>query len=153
MKEKILISACLIGQNVKYNGKNNQIDISSLEEKYELIPFCPEVEGGLSIPRPPSEIISFEPLKIKNIKGEDVTNSFVKGAKKAVKLVQKYNIKKAILKSNSPSCSNKLVYDGTFSAKLIPQKGITTQFLEKIGVKVYNEKELKKLKFCDKGIK
>jgi len=80
-KEKILISACLMGQNVKYNGGNNLMDLTELEKKYILVPFCPEVEGGLPTPRVPSEIVSFEPLKLLNKEGRDVTSEFVLGAK------------------------------------------------------------------------
>ncbi|SFV50406.1 Purine nucleoside phosphorylase [hydrothermal vent metagenome] len=139
MKKKLLISSCLIGENVKYNGKNNLIDLTQLREKYELIPFCPEVAGGLPTPRPPSEIISTTPLKLINCQGEDVTDNFIKGAKKTVDLVKKEGIKKALLKANSPSCSSTFVYDGTFSGKLIKGKGVTTLFLEEIGVEVFDE--------------
>jgi len=139
MREKLLISSCLMGKNVKYNGKNNLIDLTLLQKKYILIPFCPEVEGGLSTPRPPSEITSFNPLKLINIEGQDVTNEFVLGAKKCLNLVKKHNIKKALLKANSPSCSSCKVYDGSFSGKLIKGKGVTTLFLEEIGIEVLDE--------------
>ena len=140
MKEKLLISACFLGQNVKYNGGNNQIDIKELEELYELIPFCPEVEGGLPTPRPASEIISEFPLIIKNIKDEDVSQAFILGAKKAVLLVKEEGIRKALLKANSPSCGKGKIYDGSFSGTLIEGKGITVRFLEEAGVEVSNEK-------------
>jgi uncharacterized protein YbbK (DUF523 family) len=140
MKEKLLISACLIGQNVKYNGKNNQIDLSKFQQKYTLIPFCPEVEGGLPTPRTPSEIISLNPIKLIDKNGKDVTQNFILGAKKALELSKKEGIKKALLKSNSPSCSSEYIYDGSFSGKLIKGKGITTLFLEKEGIEVFDEK-------------
>jgi len=139
VKEKLLISACLIGQNVKYNGTNNLIDLTLLEKKYELIPFCPEVEGGLPTPRPPSEIVSYTPLRLINIEGRDVTNEFTLGAKKALTLVKEQKIKKALLKANSPSCSSALVYDGSFCGKLVEGRGVTTLFLEEIGVEVFDE--------------
>ena len=139
MREKLLISSCLVGQNVKYNGKNNLIDLTLLEEKYELIPFCPEVEGGLPTPRPPSEIVSYTPLKLINIEGRDVTNEFTLGAKKALTLVKEQKIKKALLKANSPSCSSALVYDGSFCGKLVEGRGVTTLFLAEIGVEVFDE--------------
>ena len=151
MKEKILISACLIGENVKYNGKNNKIDLSILEDRYDFVPFCPEVEGGLPTPRAPSEIISNKPLKLINSNGEDVTDFFINGAKKCTKLVQKLHIKRAIMKANSPSCSNKFIYDGTFSSKLKKGDGVTVQFLKREGVKVYNEEEIEKLLTQIKG--
>ena len=139
MKEKLLISACLIGQNVKYNGTNNLIDLTLLEKKYELIPFCPEVEGGLPTPRPPSEIVSYTPLRLINIEGRDVTNEFTLGAKKALTLVKEQKIRKALLKANSPSCSSALVYDGSFCGRLVEGRGVTTLFLEEIGVEVFDE--------------
>ena len=140
MKEKLLISACLLGHNVKYNGGNNQIDIEQLKETYELVPFCPEVEGGLSTPRPASEIISNSPLIIKNIKGENVSEAFILGAKKAVALIKKEGIKKALLKANSPSCGKGKVYDGSFSGTRIEGDGITVKFLEEAGIEVFDEK-------------
>ncbi len=141
VKEKLLISACLFGANVKYDGKNNKIDISKLNKKYELIPFCPEVEGGLPTPRPPSEIISNKPLKIINSSGEDVTHYFLKGAKKALYICQKFNIKKALLKENSPSCGKNFIYDGSFSKILKRGQGITTSLLSKNSIKIFSEKE------------
>ncbi len=145
MKQKLLISSCLIGNNVKYNGKNNQIDLTSLEKKYTLIPFCPEVEGGLPTPRPPSEIVSQNPLKLINNQGKDVTKFFVDGAEKCLDLAKKERIKKALLKANSPSCSNSFVYDGTFSGKLVKELGVTAKLLKDEGITVYNENEIGKL--------
>ena len=144
-KEKLLISACLIGENVKYNGKNNRIDISELNNKYELIPFCPEVEGGLPTPRPPSEIISRNPLKIINTSKEDVTCYFTKGANKALEMCKKLNIKKALLKENSPSCGNNFVYDGSFSKVLRGGQGATASILSKNSIEIFNEFDLEKL--------
>ncbi|NEW59788.1 DUF523 domain-containing protein [Sulfurovum sp. bin170] len=137
--EKLLISSCLMGENVKYNGKNNLIDLAQLREQYELIPFCPEVAGGLPTPRLPSEIVSFTPLKLINNKGKDVTHNFIIGAKKTVNLVKKEGITKALLKANSPSCSSAFVYDGSFERQLVKGKGITTLFLREIGVEVFDE--------------
>ena len=145
-KPKLLISSCLVGENVKYNGGNNLIpDLKTLKEKFELFLVCPEVLGGMAIPRVPSEIISFEPLKVENKIGEDVTDFFENGAKIVLNICKKYNIKVALLKSNSPSCGNKTVYDGTFSGKLIDKMGITTNLLVQNNIKVFNEYELKDL--------
>jgi len=140
-KEKLLISACLMGENVKYNGGNNLIDLTSLEKEYELVPFCPEVEGGLPTPRSPSEIVSSSPLKLVNKEGRDVTKEFVLGAKKCVELVKRLGIKKALLKANSPSCGVGSVYDGTFSGQLVKENGVTVRELKKIGVEVFSEKD------------
>ena len=142
VKEKLLVSACLLGMNVKYNGKNNKIDISKLNEKYELIPFCPEVEGGLSIPRPPAEIISKQPLKILTSNGSNVTTEFEKGAKKALDICKKLYIKKALLKENSPSCGKNFVYDGSFSKVLRGGQGATASLLSKNSIEIFSENEI-----------
>ena len=145
IEEKLLISACLMGENVKYNGKNNRIDLTKLQEKYQLIPFCPEVAGGLSTPRSPSEIVSYQPLKLINKEGKNVTKEFVLGAKKSLSLVKEEGIKKALLKSNSPSCSSTFVYDGNFSGNLIEGDGVTTIFLREVGVELFDENSSFKL--------
>ncbi len=141
-KEKLLISACLVGENVKYNGKNNRIDISKLNDKYELISFCPEVEGGLPTPRPPSEIVSNNPLKIVNNRKVDVTHYFLKGAKKALDICKRLNIKKALLKENSPSCGKNFIYDGSFTNTLKAGQGVTVTLLTKNSVEIFNENEI-----------
>ncbi len=144
-KDRLLVSACLLGANVKYNGKNNKIDIDKLSNKYELVPFCPEVEGGLSIPRPPSEIVSKQPLKVVTIDGKDVTKEFKRGAKKALKLCKKLKIKRALLKENSPSCAKSFVYDGTFSKVLTKAEGVTASILSKNSITIFNENDLERL--------
>ena len=138
MKEKLLISSCLLGNNVKYNGKNNYIDgIEALKEKYDLIIICPEVMGGLSIPRIPSEIINDN---VFNKEGINVTNEFEKGANIALELVKKHNIKKALLKDGSPSCGSTYIYDGTFNGIKINDFGITVRRLLEANIKIYTEK-------------
>lgn len=144
-REKLLISACFMGENVKYNGKNNLIDLTKLKETYHLVPFCPEVEGGLPTPRSPSEIVSSQPLKVVNKEGRDVTNEFLKGAKKTINLVKSEGIKKALLKANSPSCSSAFIYDGNFSGVLIRGDGVTTVLLREIGVELFDETDSFKL--------
>ncbi len=142
LKSKLLISACLLGKKVKYNGGDNLIDLSILQDLVEFIPCCPEVDGGLPTPRPPSEI---QGDKVVNIHSKDVTKEFHKGANIALSLAKKHNIKYALLKSKSPSCSNSYIYDGTFSTKLIKGKGVTTKLLEANGVKVFSEDEVDEL--------
>ena len=141
--EKILISACLIGDNVKYNGGNNLTPkLDALLEKYELIPFCPEVEGGLSTPRSPSERVGDSVI---NQEGEDVTDAFMRGAELAFNICLYLKIKKVILKEKSPSCGSKIVYDGTFSHKEIPGMGVTAEYLKKKGIEVYSEEDIDSL--------
>ncbi len=141
--EKILISACLIGENCKYNGGNNlNPKIEALLEKYDLIPFCPEVEGGLEIPRNPSEIKG-ESVFMDN--GKDVTENFRKGAKKAVMLALFLKVKIAVLKERSPSCGTHQIHDGSFTNTLIDGMGITAKLLKENGIAVYSEDEIDKL--------
>ena len=142
-KEKILISACLVGDNVKYNGGNNKSPlIEKLLEKYELIPFCPEIEGGLSIPRVPAEI---KGESVISQDGRDVTVPYEKGAELAYNICLFLKIKIAILKERSPSCGVHEIYDGSFSHKVIDGSGITTQYLKRKGIKVLNENEIDSL--------
>ena len=138
--ERILISACLVGDNVKYNGGNNlSPKIEALLEKYELVPFCPEVEGGLSTPRHPSEQRGD---KVFNDLAEDVTDNFEKGAELAYNICLFLKIKKVILKERSPSCGVHQIYDGSFSHKVIPGMGVTASYLASKGIQIYNEDEI-----------
>ncbi|MCH9812766.1 MAG: DUF523 domain-containing protein [Epsilonproteobacteria bacterium] len=139
---KILVSACLLGHNVRYDAKLKTYDFGLFKNyDVEFISLCPEVEGGLAIPRPPSEIQ--DDGRIINSLDLDVTEEFTIGAQRALELVKKHNIFVAILKSKSPSCSNKMVYDGSFSGRLRRGKGITVKILEAYGVKVFDEMEIK----------
>lgn len=140
MKEKILISACLIGVNCKYNGGNNENELVTeyIKDK-EIIIICPEIMGGLSTPRNPSEI---KLDKVITNKGQDVTENFKKGAEEALKLAKKFNVKKALLKSKSPSCGSNCIYDGTFTNTLIEGDGLTTKLLKQNGIEVITEKDL-----------
>ena len=141
--EKILISACLVGDNCKYNGGNNlNPQIEALLEKYELIPFCPEVEGGLPIPRNPSEIKG-DRVVMNNDK--DVTREYELGARKALMLCLYLKIKIAVLKERSPSCGTHQIHDGSFSNKLIDGMGVTARLLKENGIKVYSEEEMSQL--------
>ena len=141
--EKILISACLVGDNVKYNGGNNLTPkLDALLEKYELIPFCPEVEGGLSTPRSPAERIGD---RVMNQDGEDVTEAYLKGAELAFNICLFLKIKKAILKERSPSCGSKIIYDGSFSHKEISGMGVTASYLKEKGIEVYSEDDIDSL--------
>lgn len=141
--ERILISACLVGDNVKYNGGNNKNPlIDQLLEKYELVPFCPEVEGGLTIPRHPCEQKGDQVI---NDIGEDVTSQFEKGAELAYNICLFLKIKKAILKERSPSCGVHSIYDGSFSHKAINGMGVTAKYLKEKGIEVFNEDEIDSL--------
>lgn len=140
MKEKILVSACLLGIDCKYSGGNN-LNEKVLEyiKDYEVIPVCPEIMGGLSTPRPPSERIGD---KVLNNQGTDVTNEYTKGALETLKLAKLFNVKKALLKAKSPSCGKGKIYDGTFNSTLIEGNGVTVDLLESNGIEVISEQDL-----------
>ena len=144
--EKILISACMLGISSRYDGKSKQVisedNIKKLSERYELVPFCPEIYGGLPTPRTPSEIVG-ERVMMKD--GVDVTENYHKGAKEAQLLCSILGIKKALLKERSPSCGKGLVYDGSFSGALTDGNGITAELLMSSGVEVFGESEINKL--------
>lgn len=138
--EKILISACLVGDKTRYDGHANYNPlIESLLEKYELVPFCPEVEGGLPIPRRPSEIKG-EIVTMDN--GKIVTKYFTCGAEKALDICLYLGIKTAILKDGSPSCGVYEIYDGNFTGKKIKGQGITARLLKRKGINVVSEKDI-----------
>ena len=141
--ERILVSLCLLGTNCKYNGKNNlSPKVLKLKEKYEFVGMCPEFDGGLSIPRDPSERVLD---KVISINGKDVTNEFLKGANIALKLAKENNCKIAILKDGSPSCGKNYIYDGTFQGVKVKGLGVTASLLEENGIKVYSENEIDSL--------
>ena len=155
---KILVSACLLGEDVRYDGNNSSIAFNpkvsfSLKELFmdilcdnEIYSFCPEVAGGLGVPRIPAEIIKRDkPFIVQNQNGEDVTINFLLGAKKALDICKEENIKVALMKANSPSCGNIKTYDGTFTKNLIEASGLTAKLLKENGIEVFNENELKEL--------
>ena len=141
--EKILISACLVGDKTRYDGKSNYHPlVKQLLEKYELVPFCSEVEGGLSIPRKPSEIVKD---KVINKDGKDVTRNYVSGAQKALNICKYLDIKIAILKDGSPACGVHEIHDGNFKGRKIKGMGVTASLLSKNGIKVISEDEIETL--------
>lgn len=146
----ILVSACLLGINCKYNGDNNK-DLKVLEylKDKEFIIVCPEQLGGMSTPRDPSEIIRLDGDAV--INGEtsvitnkrlDVTRKFKLGANETLKIAKLYNCTEAILKEGSPSCGSNYIYDGTFTSKKRDGIGVTTSLLKHNGIKVISEKEI-----------
>ncbi len=139
---KILVSACLYGHCTRYDGKNNAIidkSFFSWKNRGMLVPVCPEVLGGLSTPRCPSEICEG---KVISKDGEDVTETFNKGAEEVLKIVKEQGIRLAIMKDGSPSCGCKNIYDGTFSGKKIKGAGICARLLLESGVVVLSENDI-----------
>ena len=149
----ILVSSCLLGINSKYSGGTNINDrvMELLKKKgYTLIPVCPEQLGGLATPREPAEIqngtasdVLKGDAKVANKIDEDVTEQFVKGAIETLRIAKLYNCSAAILKSKSPTCGYGIIYDGSFSGRLIEGNGVTAQLLSDNGIKVMGEDDFK----------
>ncbi|HSP48441.1 MAG TPA: DUF523 domain-containing protein [Clostridiaceae bacterium] len=137
LKEKLLVSACLIGVRVRYDGGDSRTEsILRLEDRYDLIPLCPEVLGGLPVPRPPAEILLGKAV---TEEGRDVTVNFEAGARITLDYCLENGIRKAILKSKSPSCGTGMIYDGSFTRTLTPGDGFTAELLRRHGIEVYSE--------------
>ena len=131
---KIMVSACLLGENVKYNGGNNKSEaLLRLLESHTVIPVCPEVLGGLPVPRTPAEITGGT---VTNRNGESVDEAFRRGAQKALDIANREKPDLIILQSRSPSCGVKQIYDGTFSGTLIPGQGVFARMAEEAGFRV-----------------
>ncbi len=140
MKEPLLISACLLGRNCKYNGGNNYVPaVEALKERYELIPVCPECLGGLPIPHDPSERVGDRVL---SKAGADVTAAFRKGAVCTLEAAQRHGAVLALLKERSPSCGCGTIYDGTFTGTVVPGNGVAAELLLQNGVKIYGESRI-----------
>lgn len=138
--DKLLVSACLLGAPCRYDGKSKPLaGIERLREKYELVPVCPEREGGLPTPRTPSERRG-EAVVMQD--GTDVTAQYRRGAEAALKLCRREGCAAALLKERSPSCGSGVIYDGTFTHTLIPGDGVTAELLRQNGVRIYGESEL-----------
>jgi uncharacterized protein YbbK (DUF523 family) len=135
--EKILVSACLVGDKVRYDGTANPVSfIEKLQKFYEIVPFCPEVEGGLTTPRSPAEIRHNQVI---TAEGKDVTANYEAGAQKALNICKFFGIRIAILKDGSPACGPRQIHDGSFKGNKIPGLGITARLLIENGIKVYAE--------------
>lgn len=141
--EKIIVSACLLGVPCRYDGKSKPSEeVIALKDKYELIPVCAEVLGGLQTPRIGAEIVGD---KVIRQDGVDVTYEYHKGASEVLKIALENGCTKAVLKSKSPSCGKGKIYDGTYTRTLIDGNGILTDLLLKNNIKVYSETEIDKL--------
>ncbi len=137
---KIMVSACLLGENCKYSGGNNRNEkLLRFLEGHEVVPVCPEVMGGLPTPRPPAEIVRGVVI---NQKGVSVDGEYRLGASQTLAIAQKEQIDLAILQSRSPSCGVKEIYDGTFSGRKIPGKGVTADILAQNGFRVMDVADL-----------
>ena len=137
---KVLVSACLLGENCKYDGKNNK---STAVEEYvkemEVVSICPEMLAGMGSPR---RSVELKAGKVINCDGEDLTKEYQEGVNKAIQLIEDKDIDLAILQSRSPTCGVKQIYDGTFSGKLIEGSGLLAQALRDRNIRVLDAEEL-----------
>jgi uncharacterized protein YbbK (DUF523 family) len=147
--ERILISACLIGQKVRYDGQDKATPnnlIQQWQDEGRLVPICPEVAAGLSIPRRPAEIVTVNDMvRVQEDTGGDVTDAFERGAQLALDKALQHECRFAILTDGSPSCGSQFIYDGSFSGQQIEGQGLTTQLLESAGIRVFTHSDLKAL--------
>ncbi|ANY89936.1 MULTISPECIES: DUF523 domain-containing protein [Pseudomonas] len=158
---KVLVSACLLGQPVRYDGRDSgHPDIlQRWQAEGRVVPLCPEVAGGLPTPRPPAEIPGGQGAavldgraQVVTVTGMDVSEAFLAGAREALALVRQHGIRVAVLKAGSPSCGNRLTYDGTFSGVKVPGEGVTTALLRREGVQVFSELELEDAQRALEGV-
>lgn len=140
---RLLVSACLMGADCRYDGKNNLIpQLDRLMEIHTCVPVCPEQLGGLSTPRIPAERRG---NRVIDKEGRDVTAAFLRGAKETVRLAKLCGCEAALLKERSPSCGYRKVYDGTFSGTLKPGNGVAAQLLNESGLTIYGESQVEEL--------
>ena len=148
---KILISRCLLGHKVRYDGgASGPFDqLAAWQAEGRVVAVCPEVAGGLPTPRPSAEIPGGQGMdvwegraQVLTAAGEDFSAAFLDGARQALALVQRHGIRIAVLKANSPSCGNLLTYDGTFTGVKVSGEGVTAALLKRHGVQVFSELEL-----------
>lgn len=151
--EKILVSACLVGEPVRYDGRDklcsDGIFLRWVREG-RVVPFCPEIAGGLPVPRLPSEVaggaggaaVLAGAAQVVDNQGRDVSSHFVAGARASLAAARAKGIRVAVLKEGSPSCGSGWSYDGTFSSARVPLPGVTTALLQRESIRVFSEAQL-----------
>ena len=148
-KTTVMLSSCLLGCPVRYDGGANALDDGHLEflrSRFEVVHICPEVAGGLETPRVPAEIVPGTPgragedqVRVVTREGDEVSGQFARGAQLALELCLKERVKAAVLKERSPSCGSTRIYDGSFSGRVIPGSGVTAALLKKHTIPVFSE--------------
>ena len=158
--EKILVSACLLGQPVRHNGAHKRSDDQILQhwiEEGRVVAVCPEIAGGLPVPRPAAEIVGGADgsrvlggeVNVVDFNGRDVSHHFVSGAGVALEAARANDIRVAILKEGSPSCGSGYTYDGTFTSTRVPgHHGVTAALLRDNGIRVFSETQLAEAEEC-----
>lgn len=144
----VLISACLMGAPVRYDGKGKPLDagpLAKLNAHCRLVPLCPELAGGFQVPRPPAEIengrtgdnVLDGQARVLELGGRDVTVMFIAGAEKALSFAQTENCRYALLIDGSPSCGSVMIYDGDFAGRKHAGNGVTAALLARHGIEVF----------------
>jgi uncharacterized protein YbbK (DUF523 family) len=149
---RVLVSACLLGDQVRYNGaaaRSSSAILAAWLAEGRVVRFCPEVAGGLGVPRPPAEIVGgggdavlAGTARLVTRSGADVTDAFAAGARLALEAARTGRAGLAILKEGSPSCGSHRINDGSFSGTKIPGRGVTAALLERHGIRVFSEDEI-----------
>lgn len=148
-KPPLVISACLLGVACNHEGRGSpRAVVDELAKHYRLVPVCPEVLGGLPTPRAAAELqggdgadVVAGDARVVNVEGEDVTAAYRRGAEAAVAVARAVGAERAVLKARSPSCGSSAVYDGTFSRRLVPGRGVTAAALAAAGLEVGSEED------------
>lgn len=151
--QHVLVSACLLGVPVRYNGADVASNAEVLQrwtQEGRVIAVCPEVDAGLPVRRPPAEVsdaaggngVLAGTARVFEKTGGDVTREFVAGAERVAEVARQHGIRVAILKEGSPSCGSSFTYDGSFSGQRIPVPGVTAARLIKAGIRVFSETQL-----------
>ncbi len=153
MPPKILISACLLGRPVRYDGKGKPLHhpaIARWQAEGRIVGYCPEQAGGLPTPRPPAEIaggmggedVTEGRARVVENTGRDVSVAFVEGGRKAVEFARANGCAFALLIDGSPSCGSGFIYDGSFSGIRHPGLGVTAALMRRAGIAVYSDREI-----------
>jgi uncharacterized protein YbbK (DUF523 family) len=151
--QRILVSSCLLGEPVRYDGGHKRCDDPILLrwlQEGRIVPICPELAGGLSLPRPPAEItrgasgqdVLLGIASVMDQTGRDVSAPFIQGAERAVEAVVAMDIQLAVLKEGSPSCGTGFIHDGTFSGVKVSGAGVAAARLRQAGIRVFSEDQL-----------
>lgn len=150
---RVLVSACLLGQAVRHDGRDKHCTHPALQRWLaagQVLPLCPEIAGGLPVPRPPAEIagaaggaqVLAGSARVVDVHGADVSAAFVAGAEHALQQALAHGVRVAVLKEGSPSCGSSFSHDGSFSGTRVPLPGVTTARLRAAGILVFSELEL-----------
>ncbi|MFI9723413.1 DUF523 domain-containing protein [Streptomyces sp. NPDC052396] len=160
--ERILVSACLLGSRVRYDGGAKPMDdelMARWRAEGRVVAFCPETAGGLPVPRPPAEIVGGDgaavldgTARVRTAAGEDLTEQFLRGAGRALEVARESGVRVALLKESSPSCGSLRIHDGGFAGTRVSGHGVTTALLRRAGIQVFDEHRIREAAACLRGL-